>query len=68
LDQGDEFAQALLERIREARSALAAAVESTDPTSMSVALDELERALLLARENAIDVPAAIDGPGSKDGS
>jgi hypothetical protein len=68
LNQGDEFAAALLQRIREARAALAAAVESKDSSAMPAALDELESALLLARENGIDVPAVMDGPGEKDGS
>jgi hypothetical protein len=68
LDQGDEFAAALRQRIRVARSALAAAVESKDSSAMPAALDELESALLLARENGTDIPAAIAGPGEKDGS
>jgi hypothetical protein len=68
LDQGDDFAQALLERVRQARSALAAAARSTDSTAVAEALDELERALLLARENGIDVPAVIGGPGERDRS
>jgi hypothetical protein len=68
LYQGDELAQTLLERVRAARGALAAAVESADSTAMPAALDELERALLLARENGIDVTAAADGPDEKDGS
>jgi hypothetical protein len=68
LDQGDEFAQALLERVREARAALAGAVESTDSTAVAEALDELESALLQARENGIDIPAETPGPGEKDRS
>ncbi|WP_037603845.1 hypothetical protein [Streptacidiphilus rugosus] len=66
--EGDEFAAALLERIRQARSALAAAAASTDSIAVAECLDELERALLLARENGIDVPAVINGPDARDGS
>jgi hypothetical protein len=68
LDQGDEFAQAVLERIRAARNALAAAVASTDSVAVAEALDELERALLLARENGIEAPAAIGGLHERDRS
>ena len=68
MDQADEFAAALLERIRAARSSLREAAQSNNQAAMAQGLDELERALMLARENGIDVPAAIDGPGESDGS
>ncbi|MEY9875624.1 vacuolar-type H+-ATPase subunit E/Vma4 [Streptacidiphilus sp. MAP12-33] len=68
MDQADDFASALLERIRDARSSLREAAESNSQAAMSTALDELERGLMLARENGIDVPAATDGPGERDGS
>jgi hypothetical protein len=68
LDHVDEFAQALLERIRAARRALRDAVAGVDSVAVGEALDELENALLLARENGIEVPAEIGGPGEMDGS
>lgn len=56
----DAFARALVERVCEARRTLRAAAESTDRFAVAGALDALERALLLARENGVDVP---DGAG-----
>ncbi|MEU1629189.1 hypothetical protein ABZ746_28520 [Streptomyces sp. NPDC020096] len=52
------FADAVLERVREARAALEAALEAEDAYQVAVAQGELEDALRVARRHGID-----PGPG-----
>ncbi|MFF7438620.1 hypothetical protein [Streptomyces sp. NPDC008122] len=48
------FAEAVVERVRAARARLAAAYEDGDAYGASLAQDELEDALRLARKHGID--------------
>jgi hypothetical protein len=57
-NSGDEFAEALLARITEARSRLSEAASTADSFAVAEALDELEEALGLAREHGVEVPKA----------
>ncbi|MEV5986740.1 hypothetical protein AB0L85_17220 [Streptomyces sp. NPDC052051] len=50
-----EFAEAMLQRIRQARTALAAARAADDVFAEAVAQDELEDAVRLARRHGIRV-------------
>ena len=52
----DEFAEALLVRVADARIRLADAAATADSHAVAEALDELEEALGLARESGINVP------------
>lgn len=52
----DEFAEAVLARIAEARMRLADAAASVDSGALAEALDELEDALALAQESGIKAP------------
>jgi hypothetical protein len=54
--QVDEYAEALLTRVAEARLRLAEAAATVDSQAVAEALDELERALGLARESGVEVP------------
>ncbi|MEU9244263.1 hypothetical protein [Streptomyces sp. NPDC048385] len=47
--------EALLARVRAARSALAAALEAEDPYAVAVAQDELDDAVRFARRHGLDV-------------
>ncbi|AQA10693.1 hypothetical protein HUF15_03395 [Streptomyces samsunensis] len=49
------FAEALLERVRQARAALEEALESEDAYSVAVAEDELDDAVRVARGLGVDV-------------
>ncbi|WP_262703352.1 MULTISPECIES: hypothetical protein [Streptomyces] len=49
------FAEALLERVRQARGALEAALESEDVYAVAVAQDELDDAVRVARQLGVDV-------------
>ncbi|MGO4754278.1 hypothetical protein AB4212_37710 [Streptomyces sp. 2MCAF27] len=49
------FAEALLERVRQARAALEAALEAEDAYAVAVAEDELDDAVRVARELGVDV-------------
>ncbi|OLZ63175.1 hypothetical protein AV521_39810 [Streptomyces sp. IMTB 2501] len=49
------FAEAVRERVREARAALAAALQTEDAYEVAVAQDELDDALRVARRHGIDV-------------
>ncbi|WP_405595439.1 hypothetical protein [Streptomyces sp. NBC_01410] len=51
------FVEAVLERIREARAALEAALEAEDAYGAAVAQEELDDALRLASDHGIDVGA-----------
>ncbi|MEU8687374.1 hypothetical protein [Streptomyces sp. NPDC048665] len=51
----NEVAEALLARVRAARSALAAAVSAGDTYDVAVAKDELDDAVRLARQHGVDV-------------
>lgn len=53
MDQNDQL---LLKRVADARAALAEAVSTQNPGSLSQALDELEEALRQAREGGVEVP------------
>ncbi|MBF9071124.1 hypothetical protein [Streptacidiphilus fuscans] len=55
-EPGGKSAEVLLQQVADARSALATAVATKDPTGVSRALDELEEALREAREGGIEVP------------
>ncbi|MEY9836302.1 hypothetical protein [Streptacidiphilus sp. EB103A] len=54
----DEYAEAVIGRVRAARTGLAEAVAAHDSHAVSLAVDELEDALRLARENEVEVPSA----------
>ncbi|TDT97510.1 hypothetical protein EDD99_5656 [Streptomyces sp. 846.5] len=54
----DEFTGALIERVRAARLGLEEAVAAHDSYAVSLAVDELEDALRLARDNGVEVPSA----------
>ncbi|MGW3565127.1 hypothetical protein ACWDSL_14740 [Streptomyces sp. NPDC000941] len=49
------FAEALLERVRQARAALEAALEAEDAYAVAVAQDELDDAVRVARELGVGV-------------
>jgi uncharacterized protein (DUF58 family) len=49
------FAEAVRERVRAARAAVAAALAEGDPYEVAVAQDELDDALRVARRHGIDV-------------
>ena len=53
MDQNDQL---LLKRVADARAALAEAVSTQNPGSLSQALDELEEALRQAREGGVELP------------
>ncbi|MFC5146758.1 hypothetical protein [Streptomyces aureoversilis] len=50
-----QFAEAMQQRVRQARKALAEAESAGDAYEIAVAEDELEDALRLARAHAVDV-------------
>ncbi|WP_194910541.1 hypothetical protein [Catenulispora rubra] len=54
--QVDEYTEALLTRVAEARLRLAEAAATVDSQAVAEALDELEQALGLARESGVEVP------------
>jgi hypothetical protein len=54
----DEFTEALIARVRAARTGVEEAVAAHDSYAVSLAVDELEDALRLARENGVEVPSA----------
>jgi hypothetical protein len=60
----DEFAEALLARVAEARLRLSEAAASPDSDALAGALDELEEALGLARESGVEVPL-VERDGKK---
>ncbi|MFE0179112.1 hypothetical protein ACFWZ2_43095 [Streptomyces sp. NPDC059002] len=51
------FVEAVLERVRDARAVLEAALEAEDAYEVAVARDELDDALRLARLHGIDAGA-----------
>ncbi|MGW3949529.1 hypothetical protein ACWEKM_00835 [Streptomyces sp. NPDC004752] len=53
------FAEAVRERVREARAALSQALEAEDAYEVAVAQDELDDALRVARLHGIDVGADL---------
>ncbi|WP_258575111.1 hypothetical protein [Streptomyces shenzhenensis] len=55
--------EALLARVRAARSALAAALEAEDPYTVAVARDELDDAVRFARRHGLDVEATEPDEG-----
>ncbi|QOV34031.1 hypothetical protein IM697_28155 [Streptomyces ferrugineus] len=59
------FAEALRERVRAARAALAVAVEAEDAYEVAVAQDELDDAVRVAWRHGIDVGA--DGAVADEG-
>jgi hypothetical protein len=50
---GSVFAEALLERVRQARAVLEAALESEDAYAVAVAQDELDDAVRVARRHGV---------------
>jgi hypothetical protein len=54
----DDFAEALLARVRQARADLADAAAHPEGTIVQIAMDELEDALAAARAHGVDVPPA----------
>ncbi|MFE7979163.1 hypothetical protein [Streptomyces shenzhenensis] len=54
------FTEAVRERVREARAAVAAAVEAGDAYEVAVAQDELDDALRVARGHGIDAGAGAE--------
>ncbi|WP_129305279.1 hypothetical protein [Streptomyces sp. L2] len=54
------FADAVRERVREARAAVAAAVEAGDAYEAAVARDELDDALRVARGHGIDIGGGVE--------
>ena len=60
------FVEAVLERVREARATLAAALGAGDTYLVAVAQDELEDALRVARGHGID-PERDDADGKVEG-
>ncbi|MET8563500.1 hypothetical protein ABZV75_24000 [Streptomyces flaveolus] len=52
---GSVFAEALLQWVRQARGALAAALAAEDAYAVAVAEDELDDAVRMARRHGIDV-------------
>ncbi|MCI3273542.1 hypothetical protein [Streptomyces cylindrosporus] len=52
------FAEAVLERVHAARTALSAALAAEDAYEVAVAQDELDDALRVARRHGIDVDSA----------
>ncbi|MEU1308215.1 hypothetical protein ABZ419_04860 [Streptomyces cinnamoneus] len=61
------FAEAMRERVRAARAALAAARAAADSYGAAIAEDELDDALRLARAHGVTTDAA-DGEDGQDGS
>ncbi|MET9117452.1 hypothetical protein ABZX38_25095 [Streptomyces longwoodensis] len=57
------FTEAVQERVRAARAALAAALEADDAYQVAVAQDELDDAVRIARAHGID-----DDPGAEVGA
>lgn len=51
------FVEAVLERVREARAAVQAALEAEDAYGVAVAQEELDDALRLASDHGVDVGA-----------
>ncbi|AVZ77570.1 hypothetical protein SLUN_21025 [Streptomyces lunaelactis] len=51
------FVEAVLERVRDARAAVQAALEAEDAYGVAVAQEELDDALRLASDHGIDVRA-----------
>ncbi|MGN5377434.1 hypothetical protein BIV25_07435 [Streptomyces sp. MUSC 14] len=58
------FADAVRERVRDARAALSAALQDEDAYEVAVAQDELDDALRVALRHGID---ADTGPGAGEG-
>jgi hypothetical protein len=54
----DELTEALIARVRAARTGVAEAVAAHDPRAVSAAVDELEDALMSARAEGVEVPPA----------
>ncbi|GHC46575.1 hypothetical protein [Streptomyces cinnamoneus] len=61
------FAEAMRERVRAARAALAAARAAADSYGAAIAEDELDDALRLARAHGVTTDAT-DGEDGQDGS
>ncbi|MFB7292383.1 hypothetical protein [Actinacidiphila glaucinigra] len=51
----DDFADALRQRVREARAAIEVALEAEDPYGVAVAQDDLDDALRIAGAHGVDV-------------
>lgn len=60
------FAEAMRERVREAREALEAARADGDAYATAVAADELDDALRLARAHGVDTGTAPDPDEGRD--
>jgi hypothetical protein len=54
---GSVFAEALLDRVRQARASLETALEAEDAYAVAVAQDELDDAVRVARRHGVDVGA-----------
>ncbi|WP_188279485.1 hypothetical protein [Streptomyces sp. CBMA29] len=64
----DGFAEAMLERVRVAREAVAAAGRAGDAYALAVACDELDDALRIARANGVEADLPEDeGGGAESG-
>ncbi|MFF7153922.1 hypothetical protein [Streptomyces sp. NPDC008139] len=57
----DGFAEAMLERVRVAREAVAAAGRAGDAYALAVACDELDDALRIARANGVEADLPEEG-------
>ncbi|MFC7303891.1 hypothetical protein ACFQVC_06640 [Streptomyces monticola] len=55
------YAEALLERVEQARAKVAAAVAKDDPYALAVAQDDLEDALRVARRHGLNVRDEDEG-------
>lgn len=61
---GSVFAEALLERVRQARGVLEAALAAEDAYAVAVAQDELDDAVRVARRHGVDVgPVEAEAEG-----
>ncbi|SPE63489.1 hypothetical protein SNS2_4813 [Streptomyces netropsis] len=61
------FAEAMRERVRDARAALEAAQADGDAYAVAMAADELDDVLRLARAHGVDTGAATDPDEGRDG-
>ncbi|MEU6852602.1 hypothetical protein ABZ901_22095 [Actinacidiphila alni] len=63
----DGFAEAMLERVRAAQEAVAAARRSGDAYALAVASDELDDALRIAHANGVALEVSPEGDGGGAG-
>ena len=63
----DDFTEALIARVRAARTGVEEAAASHDTYAVALAVDALEDALRLARQNDVDIPPAGTDHDSEQG-